>query len=99
MPLVELLPMPPDSRTVAPPKTQGYVALDAATVLGRLAPANYLAAEGIAALDAQRHFVTWRLQNLALLEAADAVDVLRLTVLAQFLGHLEPEEIPLTQED
>ena len=86
---VPLLPRPKDPDDDWGQQPAGFFALEVADVRQKLALMEHLAPEGIASPWAQLHFVNWMLEDQGAAVGREAVQVLKVVVLLQFLGYLE----------
>ncbi len=98
IPPIPLLPHQDDPKKDFTAEKEGFFPLKVTDICDRLASEEDLTPEGIASAFAQLRFTNWILENQASPLGKEASEVLRLVVLLQYLGHLEPHQISITSE-
>src|SRR2546426_158798 len=77
----------------------GFFRISVEEVRQRLALMEHLAPEGIASPWAQLYFVNWMLEDQKAEVGREAIQVLKVVVLLQFLGYLEACAVPMTDNN
>src|SRR6516165_602180 len=77
----------------------GFFRISVEEVRQRLAKMEHLAPEGIASPWAQLHFVNWMLEDQQAEVGREAIEVLKVVVLLQFLGYLDAYVVSMTDNN